>query len=569
MGKLGTPVGNTSLTRFDVLIIGSGAGGSAVAHLLTKAGKKVLILEAGSNHFKGLDGSTALSTNFANDELKFGNRRLLWPDGRLEPRSWRKSTADGDRREVGDLVWLPKTVGGGAVVADLKTPRFLPQDFHLGTALGGMPGTSWADWPVDYDALEPYYAYAEKMMGVQGAPTPFDGPRSTPYPMANGVPMYGALKVAAGARSLGYTAEPFPAAVNSRPYDGRPACNDCGFCTSYGCPTSARGTPPVTALRKALSSGNALLIPETRAVKLLTNGAKNEVTGVEAIGPDGERVTYTADQYVLAATAIEDARLLFLSGDGDALGNSSDQVGRNLTFHLHTPALGVFDERLHGHRGRTVGHGIWDFRGKPNDPDHPLGGIVEISLNSDPLGESEYYRKIVSLFGGYHPGRFKKLMQQSPGRDRVVALAMVGEDAPQPTNRVDLDPALKDVDGIPSARITYQSHEFELAVSQFYTPKLLDVLMAAGARYAIPAPLEELAGNSTSHMHGTLRSGNDPRTSVTDKDGRFHDVGNLLAADGSLFPTAGGFNPTLTIVALALHVGAALVSPTAPETALS
>jgi choline dehydrogenase-like flavoprotein len=558
------PIGNTALTKFDALIIGSGAGGGTTAHVLCKAGLKVLVLEAGANQFRGLDDpKNAPVPRFSNDELKFA-RDFVWPDSRVEPRSWRNTAADGERTFVGDVCALPKTVGGGAVLADLKTPRFLPDDFRLGTLLGNMPGASWADWPVDYTALEPYYLYAEKMMGVQGAPTPFDGPRSAPYPMVPGVPMYGALKVADGIKKLGYSVYPFPGAVNSKPYDDRPACNDCGFCTSYGCPTNARGTPPVTALRKALLTGNCLVIPETRAAKLLTNATKTAVTGVEAIGPDGKRVTYTADRYVLAASPIEDARLLWLSGDGgNALGNSSDQVGRNVTFHLHTTAIGVFDERLHGHRGRTVSHGIWDFRGKPNDPDHPLGGIVEISLASDPISESAYYAQIMKLFGGYNPARMKKLMKQSPGRDRVIALAMVGEDAPQATNRVDLDPTVRDLDGLPVARVTYQNHAFELASADFYRPKLLDVLIASGARYAIPGPKDEIP--KTAHLHGTLRSGNDPKTSVTDADGKFHDLGNLWASDGSLFPTGSGFNPTLTIVALATRVGAAMAWPGMPE----
>ncbi len=563
------PIGNTALTKFDALIIGSGAGGATTAHVLTKAGLKVLVLEAGANQFKGLDDPKAQPVpRFSNDELKFA-RNFVWPDDRVEPRSWRNAISDGERTFVGDVCALPKTVGGGAVLADLKTPRFLPDDFRLGTLLGNMAGASWADWPVDYAMLEPFYVYVEKLMGVQGAPTPFDGPRSEPYPMVPGVPMYGSLKIGEGLKKLGLAGYPFPGAVNSRPYDGRPACNDCGFCTSYGCPTNARGTPPVTALRKALLTGNCLVVPQTRAAKLLTNATRTEITGVEAIGPDGKRVTYTADRYVLAASPIEDARLLFLSGNGagNALGNSSDQVGRNLTFHLHTTAVGIFDERLHGHRGRTVSHGFWDFRGKPNDPLHPLGGITEISLASDPISESGYYLQIMKLFGGFNPARFKRLMRQSPGRDRTVALAMVGEDAPQPTNRVDLDPSVKDLDGLPVARVTYQNHPFELASRDFYQPKLLDVLMASGARYAIPGPKDEIP--KTAHLHGTLRSGTDPTKSVTNPEGRFHDLGNLWAADGSLFPTGSGFNPTLTIVALASRVAAGIAWPGMPEKLLT
>ena len=177
---------------------------------------------------------------------------------------------------------------------------------------------------------------------------------------------------------------PYPTAVNSVPYDGRPACVDCGFCSGYPCPTNAKGSTAVTMLRKALLSGNCQLRAETRVVKLVVNGAGNAITGVEAIDPTGARVTFTADRYVLAASPIEDARLLLLSG---GLGNSSGMVGRNLMFHYQTIALGIFDERVHGYRGRTVAHGFADFRGVPNDPTHPLGGIVEISGGGLPIGE--------------------------------------------------------------------------------------------------------------------------------------------------------------------------------------
>src|ERR1044071_1473330 len=170
-------------------------------------------------------------------------------------------------------------------------------------------------------------------------------------------------------------------------------------------------------LRDALLTGNVQLHAETRVVKLLTDGAQTQVTGVEAIGPDGARVTFTADRYVLAASPIEDVRLMQLSG---GLGNSSGMVGRNLMFHYQTISLGIFDERVHGYRGRTVAHGFADFRGKPNDPDHPLGGIVEISGGGFPIGEAAFYSQIVlQLRAGRWDGPlFKKLMRQSPGRDR-------------------------------------------------------------------------------------------------------------------------------------------------------
>ncbi|MGZ3438256.1 MAG: hypothetical protein ACXVDD_02005, partial [Polyangia bacterium] len=283
------PVGNRALTQYDVLVIGSGAGGGAVANVLCANGQKVLVLEAGPNYFVGLDdGSTQPSTLFANDEVKLATRNFITPDPTVEPRTWRTDESQV-RTFVGDVQGLPKTVGGGAAHADLKMPRFLPTDFHLGTGMAPVAGASFADWPVDYDALELFYAYAEKVIGVQGkaGAYPQEGKRSGEFPMPPGLAAFFSQRVATGLTKLGYTPFPYPSAINSRPYDGRPACADCGFCSGFPCPSNAKGSPPVTTLRRALLSGNCLLLPGTRAVKLVMNGAS--VAGVEAILPSGER----------------------------------------------------------------------------------------------------------------------------------------------------------------------------------------------------------------------------------------------------------------------------------------
>ena len=443
-------------------------------------------------------------------------------------------------------------------------PRFQPTDFQFGTLLD-IPGTSFADWPVQYDELEPYYAWGERLCGVQGmaGANPFEGPRSSDYPMPPGAAMYGSTIVGQGLAASGYTMFPYPTAVNSIPYDNRPACSDCGFCSGYPCPTNAKGSTAVTNLRKALLSGNCQLHAETRVVKI--NATATQVTSISTIEPDGTPGTYTADRYVLAASPIEDARLLLLSG---GLGNSSGMVGRNLMFHYQTIALGIFEERVHGYRGRTVDHGFADFRGVPNDPDHPLGGIVEISGGGLPIGEGGFYQQVLDeLYPGKWNGAvYKKLMRQSPGRDRVMILVIQAEDAPQTTNMVDLDPAIVDLDGLPVARCTYSNHAFETDAGTFYEPKLLQIFGAAGAKYAFIAPRDAIPGSQ--HVMGTLRSGADAATSVTDASGKLWDLGNLYAADGSLFPTSSGHNPTMTIVAMALRVASAMVNPMSPASVI-
>ena len=554
-------LGNTDLASFDALIIGSGAGGSAAAYVLATHGKKVLVLETGNNYFPGLDdpASGQPVPLFSNDELKLGDRNLIQTDPLIFPRTFRQSESDGDRIMAGEINGLPRTVGGGAVHADMKYPRFQDWDFHLASEIGDVAGANFADWPLTYGELEPFYSEVETIVGVQGdqGSDPFAPPRSRPYVMPPGPPMYVALLASEGATKLGYHPFPYPTAVNSRPYRGRPACVDCGFCSGYGCPNNSKGSPAVTFLRDALLTGNCQLRYNTTVTRLIAGGGA--VSAVEYIAPDGRTERAQADVYILAASAIESARLCLLSDD---LGNSSGAVGRNLMFHLQTIGVGIFQQRVHGHRGRAVTHGMSDFRGVPSDPGRPLAGIIEFGAASELISEAKTY----ALALGQHGERLKDFMQQSPLRDHLMGLTMQAEDAPQLTNRVDLDPAVRDVYGLPAARITYQSHAWELAAREFYTPKLIELVREAGAQFGFVAPRDVPPGSR--HIMGTLRMGDDPSSSVCDRWGKLHDLENVYCADGAVFVTSSGYNPTLTIQALALRAAANIVFPNEPERAL-
>jgi len=573
-------LGNTGLNQFDVIVIGSGAGGSAIAAVLARGGKKVLILEAGPNYLVEVDNPdpAQLGSVFSNDELKMVRRRMIMPDPLIEPRTFRAHLSDTAQVQD-DVNYLPKTVGGGAVHADFKTPRFARFDFQLGTLLRnrpGLDGTNFADWPVGYDDLAPFYNHVEKMIGVQGPDpalvaglantTPPGILRTDGYPLPPGPPMYGSNLVANAARQKGYNPFPFPAGVLSQDYDGRPACRNCGYCGNYGCPINAKSSPGVTALRQALLTNNCLLLSETRVVKLLVNGATNTITGVRVIPPDGcdpaNYAEYRADAYVLAASPIESARLLLLSDATGQLGNSSGQVGQNLMFHYQTIVVGVFDQRLNPFYGRSVTHGMADFRGDPNDPTRPLGGLVEFGVSIEPIEEMSIYLEQMGIRGS----ELWKLLKASPMRDRLLTLSMHGEDAPQRVNRVELEAGVRDIDGLPVPRVTYGNHNFEISNGLFYQPKLKDLLGAAGAKYMFVTPAKSKP--PTRHVMGTLRFGTDPAQSVCDPNGRFHDIGNLYAADGSLFPTSSGCNPTLTIMALATRVGGAMLFPDDPTKAI-
>jgi choline dehydrogenase-like flavoprotein len=563
-------VGNAGLSHFDVCVIGSGSGGSAAAEVLARNGQRVLVLEAGPNWFMGLADPDPgrLRTAFSNDELKFRRRFLLETDPLVEPRSFRSSESDGPRTHVGDVNLLPKMVGGAAQHAELTTLRFKPFDFELGSRLRGRwAGASFADWPLAYAELEPFYTHAELALGVSGEgerDDPFAPPRSRPLPLPAGHPKPADRRVRRACEALGLHPYAAPRAITSRPYHGRPACVDCGFCGEYGCATNAKGGPAVTTLRQALLSGNALLLAETRAVRLHLSASGREVREVEAIDPDGARVRFRADRFVLAASPIETTRLLCLSGPGDGrpIGNSSGLVGRNLMFHRRNYVTGVCNERLHTSHGRPPSLGFDDFRGDPDDPGRPLGGVVIAGGTGQIVREALIYARTLRLRGSW----LASWLRQSPLRDRLLSIGMYAEDAPQPTNRVDLDPDLRDLDGLPVARVTYRHHAFELSARAHYLPPMGRVMRAAGGRYGLVAPID--TPSTSRHIMGTLRFGEDPASSVCDRTGRFHDLANLYAADGSLFPTSSGYNPILTITAVGAWVGASMLDAERPAARL-
>ena len=582
-------LGNRSLERFDVCIIGSGAGGGTAAHVLTAAGKTVLVLEAGTNAWPGLDDPHGIPLPLhGNDELKYAVRQWGRPSVDLEPRTFRQK-ADAVAKIHADVNVLPQAVGGAFQLADGKTPRFNAVDFRLKSTVEALlkktpglavPGfgadaasAAFADWPFGYDDLESYYTEVEQLYGVQGSDTdnPYASPKSRPYPMPPGVPMYAGLVLARGAAATTFDGAPlhphtYPAAIASRFHDGRPPCVDCGRCSGFGCPNNAKGSPAVTSLRRALVSGRCQLRHDAHVTRLVHEG--RHVRAVEYVDADGRVVTAVADAFVLAASAIESARLCLLS---DGLGNASGLVGRNLMCHLQTSVNGFLPERVHGQRGRAVSHGLSDFRGvlpggtalrvlhEPDGPQVRLGGICEFSASQGkPITDDGVVYAVdlpgpVRLRSGL---RLKNALRDGALGQHVLGLLMQAEDAPQTTNTVDLDPTVKDVFGRPVARVTYRSHAYEMQARQFYVPLMRQVVLNSGSPVAFVAPCDGTLGDppSTRHVMGTLRMGDDPAASVVNGAGRFHDVDNLYACDGSVFPTSSGYNPTLTIMAVAAKV---------------
>ena len=564
------------MSRPSVIIVGSGAGGSVTAWALRSAGHPVLILEKGRNLLPGLGTHGQLGSLFSNDEVKAG-RYFENQDPILEPRTSR-TQADARRGVarsfVGDVNDLPTVVGGGTVHWDAKVPRFWRHDFKGRSLYGPVPDANVADWPVTYDELEPFYEEVEDRLGVQGdrqrmpATTLAQAPRRHQFTMPPNPPMYGGTLLAEGARRLGYHAYPFPMAVHSVPFGGFPACNSCGFCSGYGCPINARGGAAVSFLHEALLRGAEL---RTRCMVRRIDATRDgrRARGVTYVDAEGRQRTERAEIVVLAPSAIETARLLLLSANTQhphGLGNRSGQVGRNLMFHYFTLGIGLFTERVHAWRGPSTTFTIDDLVGpvkgrvaRAAGLPYLKGGICEVGGGVHLLEEAQLYTELPNPHGTF----LKDLLRSFALRDHICGIQMLGEDMPQRANRVDLDPHVRDFHGLPVPRITYSSHRFELAASAHFGPKLAAICKAApGINKGVQAAVDQLAGQygnplsgstSTAHIMGTARMGGDPGTSVVDPAGRLHELDNVYVADGSVFVSSGGFNPTLTIMALALR----------------
>ena len=340
------------------------------------------------------------------------------------------------------------------------------------------------------------------------------------------------------------------------PYDGRPACNHCGFCGHYGCPIDAKGDP-VAPLRNSLRTGKCEIRPECIVERVLLDASGTRARGVRYLDRDGRAHEVTGRVVVVAGGAWETPRLLLRS----EIANSSGLIGRYLMYHFQTFVVGTFPHRLHGHRGRSVTHLHDDHMlidhdvrtcAKAHDLPYFRAGIVEHGGGGGPIMEAIYTRPGVA---------HTREMLESAMRDRLWAFTIQGEDLPQITNRIDLDPSVRDVHGFPAGRATYDVHRHEVVASRYYAPKLEEIMRAAGAEWAFAATSPPLAGDRAGpqaasmsrHIMGTCRMGTDPKTSVVDEWQRFHDVENMVCTDSSVFPTSTGYGPTLTIVALAIR----------------
>jgi len=526
--------------RADVCIIGAGATGATAAKVLTEAGRHVVALEKGPWRTR---------ETFGGDELANVNRYNLWPDPQLNPRTVRTSVDDQAKVEL--FCPVPQMVGGGTVHWQGWLPRFTPEDFRLRSIAGDVPGTTLADWPISYDELEPYYDKIEWAFGVSGqaGANAYEGWRSRGYPCPPMPQSRYAEKFHKGCAELGWNSFPTPQAALSQPFDGRPPTVVSAFAQQHGDPTGTRSSALNVFIPHALATGRYDLRPESYVRELALDSA-GRIRAAVYTDADGRTVEQEADAFILAGGAIESARLLLMSTSPrfpTGLANGSDLVGRNVTFHEYSASVGTFDDPIYAWAGGGyVSASSFQFYNHDSSRGFVSGGHIAAAGVGIPL-PINWHLPGRPTWGAEAKQIDRELFSHS------MAVAMVLHDMPQHENRVDLDPEVVDAWGLPVARITLTPHENDLTQGRFLVDRCGEILEAAGAKTVDRVYPTRITGNC-SHQHGTTRMGDDPDSSVLDRNCRAHEVDNLFVVDGGPMPTATGANPTLTMMANAWRV---------------
>ena len=537
--RLDQPKYKTS-DEVDFLIIGSGAAGGILAKELSTNGFRVVVLE---------QGPYLTESDFTHDEIKIFQEDLLTNHPKLQPNTFRK-TPDEKAKQQRALAY-GRLVGGTSVHFTANFWRFHEIDFVERSKVGPVPGTGLADWPITYADLEPYYTKVEWEIGVSGlaGASPFDPPRSKPYPMPPLPVKSSGVIFERAARKLGLHPFPAPMAILSQPRPGRSACVNCGFCLGFGCEVGAKSSSLATAIRVAERTGRCEIRPNSY-VHRIEMDSKGRVTG--AVYFDEQKNTHLqkAKAVVVCANGAETPRLLLLSANKqfpNGLANSSGYVGKYLMLNSAAVVFGLFDEPLNEYKGFAVSRVLHDFYElDPQKVGFYGGGGLDARFDQTPIQFAS---------GGLPPGtpswgkEFKTAL--SHNYTRTMEIFCHGTSLPVEQNSFSLDPDLKDAWGLPALRMTYRDHPDDLKLAAWQRDRALELLDAAGAqkKWAQPISEQEFAF----HLLGTCRMGYDPKTSVINSDHRTHDVKNLFLCDGSSLVTSGRGQPTMTIEALAFR----------------
>jgi choline dehydrogenase-like flavoprotein len=529
----------------DFVIIGSGASGGILARELSTAGFDVVVLE---------QGPYRTASDFSHDELDVMLlHEMTNHPGWSDPQTFR-SHASEVAEVAGKFAPAPalyaRGVGGSSVHFTANYWRFHPIDFNERSTLGGIKNTGFADWPISYEDLEPYYTRVDWEIGVSGAQGPFDPPRSKPYPVPPLPVKSSGVLLEKGARALGLHPQPAPMAILSQPLNGRPPCMHCGFCMGFGCEANAKSSTLATMIPLAEATGRCEIRPLSTVFRIETNeqGRASEVAYIDA---NGAQQAQKAKAVIVAANGGETPRLLLMSESArhpDGLANSSGLVGKYLMGNAHSRLDAWFDEPLNEYKSVQVTRIVHDFY--DSDPKrgfyggggldarpHVQGGPILFSLGGLPPDAPRWGKAHKKLLREYYNRRLTVL-------GSCTSLAVEG-------NNVTLDPTLKDAIGRPAMRITYRDHDDDLAMATFLQDRAVEIMDAAGAKKIWRSPVEP--AHLLAHLLGTCRMGNKPEKSVVDSSHRSHDVPNLFICDGSSFVTSGRGQPTMTIQALAFR----------------
>jgi choline dehydrogenase-like flavoprotein len=534
-----------ALQRVNAVVVGAGAGGGVVAKELACAGLTVVLLERGKWY-------TAFDCR--KDDLRNQRTTALGCGFGPDERHPRVAVDDAGRERIiqsSDWAYSNNAacVGGGTFSYGAMAWRFMRQDFRMRSIYGAVEGSTLDDWPIGYEDLEPYYEKAEWEIGVAGddGPNIFKAPRNKNLPMPPLPDSREHVLLEAAAKRLGLHPFHIPMLRNTVPFNGRGACMRCRWCVGFACEVDAKNGTHNTVIPKALATGNCQLRVNCIAKEILTD-AGGRSSGVAYFDAHNRLQEQPADLVIVAASATETARLLLNSKSRlfpNGMGNTYDWVGRNLQGHAYTGAMGLFDFDVFDDLGPGASIAICDYN--HGNPALVGGALLCNEFIRLPIHFSGMTPPGMRRWGAAHKDYMRRYYSRS-----IIVMGPVQE-IPVFDARIQVDPAVKDYWGIPVARLSGHRHALDVVTAKYIAQKAEAWLQEAGAIRAWPRlPGHELSGGQ--HQAGTCRMGDDPRSSVVDRNCRVHDVENLFIADGSVHVTNGGFNPVLTIMANAYRV---------------
>jgi choline dehydrogenase-like flavoprotein len=540
------------MKRVNAVVVGAGAAGGIVAKELSAAGLSVVLLERGkwytSNDCRKDDlrnqRTTVLGNAFGPEDE--GNPRVL-VDAEGVPHIMLPSESGYQNNAA--------CVGGGTLSYGAMAWRYLPQDFRMRSTYGAPAGSSLEDWPISYDDLEPYYEKAEYEIGISGddSGTPFHGPRRRPLPMPPLPPNREFQILEPAAKRLGLHPFPIPMARNSLPYNGRGPCMRCRWCVGFACEVGAKNGSQNTVIPVALATGNCELRTECMAREILTDD-QGRARGVAYFDADGRLQEQPSDIVVVSACAIESARLLLNSKSRlfpNGLGNRHDQVGRNLQGHHYTGAIGFFDFDTYDDVGPGASIAISDYN--HGTPGLCGGGMLANEFIRLPIQMVDRMPAGTPRWGLAHKHAMRRFFK------RNIVIMGPTQQIPTADARITLDPTVRDRWGMPVARISGNVHPqtFEIGLAQAQRAEAW--LKEAGAASTLINADKPTVVSAGQHQAGTCRMGSDPQGSVVNRNCQLHGVDNVFVIDSSVHVTNGGFNPALTIMAIAYFASQALV----------